>query len=580
VVLALFASYVVAMTVVPLFCAKLIKAHDPAARRRSWIARVNIAFNASFTRMLNRYETSVGTALQRPGLVVASAAGLFAASLLLWPFLGIAFFPRTDAAQFMITLKATSGTRLTVTNTEVEKVERIVRDTVDPHDLEVIVSNVGVIPGFSSIYTNNSGPDTATVQVALTEAHRAGSYQYMDRVRERLRADVPELTAYFQSGGMVDAVLNQGLPAPIDIQVSGPNLEADHQAAVALARQIRLLPMVSDTYIPQGLDYPSLRLVVDRQRASQLGFTQREVVNNVITALTSNGMIAPSYWIDPHSGNDYLLTVQYPERAIASLADLTSIPLRSPLAARTTTLGVVSRMERIEAPTEIDHYQIQRVVDLYVGTAGEDLGRVAAGIGRIVAGTPLPAGVRVDLRGMVQAMRSSFSSFAVGLSLSIALLYLILVAQFKSFVDPVLILLAVPTGLTGVIVTLLATGTTLNVQSLMGVIMMVGIVVSNSILIVEFAHHLQASGATVREAIVTSCRIRLRPILMTSLATVIGLAPMALKLGTGSEAYAPLARAIIGGLTVSVALTVFVVPAAYLLVYGRASNPAPEDRPS
>jgi multidrug efflux pump subunit AcrB len=219
-------------------------------------------------------------------------------------------------------------------------------------------------------------------------------------------------------------------------------------------------------------------------------------------------------------------------------------------------------------------------VDLYVGTAGEDQGRVAAGIGRIVAGTPLPAGVRVDLRGMVQAMRSSFSSFAVGLSLSIALLYLILVAQFKSFVDPVLILLAVPTGLTGVIVTLLATGTTLNVQSLMGVIMMVGIVVSNSILIVEFAHHLQASGATVREAIVTSCRIRLRPILMTSLATVIGLAPMALKLGTGSEAYAPLARAIIGGLTVSVALTVFVVPAAYLLVYGRASNPAPEDRPS
>jgi multidrug efflux pump subunit AcrB len=580
VVLALFASYVVAMTVVPLFCAKLIKAHDPAARRGSWIVRMNAAFNTSFTRMLNRYETSVGTALRRPGWVVLSAAGLFAASLLLWPLLGIAFFPRTDAAQFMITLKAASGTRLTVTNTEVERVERIVRDTVDPHDLEVIVSNVGVIPGFSSIYTNNSGPDTATVQVALTEAHRVGSYQYMDRVRERLRADVPELTAYFQSGGMVDAVLNQGLPAPIDIQVSGPNLEADHQAAVALARQIRLLPMVSDTYIPQGLDYPSLRLVVDRQRASQLGFTQREVVNNVITALTSNGMIAPSYWIDPHSGNDYLLTVQYPERAIASLADLTSIPLRSPQAARTTTLGVVSRMERIEAPTEIDHYQIQRVVDLYVGTAGEDLGRVAAGIGRIVAGTPLPAGVRVDLRGMVQAMRSSFSSFAVGLSLSIALLYLILVAQFKSFVDPVLILLAVPTGLTGVIVTLLATGTTLNVQSLMGVIMMVGIVVSNSILIVEFAHHLQASGATVREAIVTSCRIRLRPILMTSLATVIGLAPMALKLGTGSEAYAPLARAIIGGLTVSVALTVFVVPAAYLLVYGRASNPAPEDRPS
>jgi multidrug efflux pump subunit AcrB len=222
------------------------------------------------------------------------------------------------------------------------------------------------------------------------------------------------------------------------------------------------------------------------------------------------------------------------------------------------------------SPTEIDHYQIRRVIDIYVNPAGEDLGAVANGIERVIAGTKLPAGVKSDMRGMVQGMRASFYSFALGMILALVLLYLILVAQFRSFTDPVLILLAVPTGLTGVLVALFVTGTTLNVQSLMGVLMMVGMVVSNSILIVEFTHRLEEDGMSLTDAVVSSCRIRLRPILMTSLATVFGLIPMALKLGTGSEAYAPLARAIIGGLLVSVALTVFVVPAAYLLVYRRA----------
>jgi multidrug efflux pump subunit AcrB len=578
VVLALFASYFVAMTVVPLFCAKLIKGHGHGDQTgRSWIVRMNASFNAGFTKLLDTYEVAVGWALKRPRVTVATITGVFALSLLIYPFIGVAFFPRTDAAQFVINLKAASGTRLSITNDEVKKVEEIIRGTVAPRDLQVIVSNIGVIPGFSSIYTSNSGPDTATVQVALTADHVTGSYEYMDRVRRRLQTDVPELSAYVQSGGMVDAVLNQGLPAPIDVQVSGGNLEADHAAAVTLAQQIRRVPMVSDTYIPQDLDYPSLRLNVDRAHASQLGFTQREVVDNVITALTSNGMIAPSYWIDPKSGNDYMMTVQYPEAGVRTIADLTDIPLRSAAGTQTTTLGTVSQVERILAPTEIDHYQIQRVIDVYVGTAGEDLGRVAAAIDRVIAGTTLPPGVHVTLRGMVQGMRSSFTSFGLGLLLSIVLLYLILVAQFKSVVDPALILLAVPTGLTGVLATLLLTGTTLNVQSLMGVIMMVGIVVSNSILIVEFAHQLEEGGASVREAIVASCRIRLRPILMTSLATVIGLVPMALKMGTGSEAYAPLARAIIGGLIVSVLLTVFIVPAAYLLAYGQRTHASGSD---
>jgi multidrug efflux pump subunit AcrB len=308
---------------------------------------------------------------------------------------------------------------------------------------------------------------------------------------------------------------------------------------------------------------------IDRTRASELGLNQKEVVDNVITALTSNGMIAPSFWIDPQTGNDYMLTVQYPEDQIKSLADLSAIPLKAAKNSEPTRLDMISSLRRINSPTEVDHYQLRRAIDIYVRPQHEDLGKIASAIDRIIAKTKVPEGLTVTLRGSVQGMRSSFSSFAAGLCLAVVLLYLILVAQFRSFIDPFIILVAVPPGLAGVIVTLLLTGTTLNVMSLMGIVMLVGIAVSNSILIVEFTRHLREEGMRVREAVAVACRVRLRPVLMTSLATIIGLLPMALKLGAGSEAYAPLARAILGGLSVSVALTVFLVPAAYLLVYDK-----------
>ena len=590
VVLALFASYFVAMTVVPLFCAKLIRAHhlaeefparleggsaESAPATRSWGSRFNTAFHHRFTQMLDWYEAQVRKALTRPVRVVAAITGAFFLSLAIYPFLGIAFFPRTDAGQFTINLKAPSGTRIEISNRLVAQVEHIVREVVAPRDLKLVVSNIGVIPGFSSIYTSNSGPHTATIQVALTESHKVGSYEYMDRVRERLASDMPEVSAFFQSGGLQDAVLNQGLPAPIDVQVSGSSLRQDYKVATELAKAIRRVPGVSGVYIPQDLDYPALRLDVDRVRASELGLSQKEVIHNVITALTSNGMIEPSYWIDPKTGNDYMLTVQYPEPKINDLLDVKAIPLRATGQKQPALLDAVSKVARTEAPTEVDHYQIQRVIDVYVTPAGEDLGRVASAVDKIVGGTQLPEGLRVNLRGMVQGMRASFRSFGLGLLLSLVLLYLILVAQFRSFRDPLLILVAVPTGLIGVLVTLFVTGTTLNVQSLMGVVMMVGIVVSNSILIVEFTHRLEEGASSIRDAVVAACRVRLRPILMTSLATIVGLLPMAFKLEAGSEAYTPLAIAIIGGLTFSVILTIFVLPSAYLLVYGRKDYSSP-----
>jgi multidrug efflux pump subunit AcrB len=451
-------------------------------------------------------------------------------------------------------------------------VEDIVRQVVTAADLAVVVSNIGVTPGLSSIYTSNSGQHTAFVQVSLRENHRIGSYDYMARVRRRLQAEVPQLSAYFQSGGLVDAVLNLGLPAPVDLQVSGANLEQIHHLASTLARKISAVPGVSDVLIPQDMDYPAIKLDVDRERTSQLGMTSKEVIGNVITALTSDLMIEPSYWVDPVTGNDYFLTVQYPENQVNTLEDLKAIPLRSPHYARTTRLDSVVTLRHVRSPTEVDHYQLRRVVDVFVAPEGEDLGNIAKAIDKIVSATPAPKGTAVTLRGMVESMRESFRSFGLGLLLSIVLVYLILVAQFKSWLDPFLILLAVPPGLIGVLLVFLLTDTTLNVMSLMGIVIMVGIVVSNSILLVEFTHRLQTEGKPLDEVLVLACRIRLRPILMTSLATVFGLLPMALKLGTGSEAYAPLARVIIGGLTCSVMLTMFLVPAAYFLANRRKGD--------
>jgi len=459
-----------------------------------------------------------------------------------------------------------------LTEEYVKKLEDVVRDVVPKDELQIIVANIGVTTDFSAIYTPNAAPHTAFVQVSLKEGHKVGSYEYMRRVRERIGKELPQLTTYFQSGGLVDAVLNLGLPAPIDVQVSGSNMRETYAVATEIAAKVRQLNGVSDVRILQDIDYPALQLDVDREKASQLGLSQKEVVDNVITSLTSNAMIAPNYWIDPQSGNPYLLTVQYPESAVSTLTDLKQIPLRGPKISQPTFLDSVVKVKTIASPTEVDHYQLFRVIDLYVSPKTENLGTITPQIEKILKGTTLPEGARVTLRGSVQGMRASFKSFGIGLILSVVLVYLVLVAQFASWTDPFIILLAVPPGLAGVLLFLLATNTTLNVMSLMGVVMMVGIVVSNSILIVEFARHLHHDGKPLQEAVSVASRLRLRPVLMTSLATILGLIPMALKLGTGSEAYAPLARAIIGGLLVSVVVTVYLVPAAYLLVHRKESQ--------
>jgi multidrug efflux pump subunit AcrB len=584
VVISLFASYFVALTVVPLFCALFIKSGhgdvvhesaedeiavlpDPKSTHHGLWARFNAKFTSGFDGLLHRYDRAVDRVLERPWQTLAGFGIVFLLSLILVPFLGLSFFPRTDAGQFVISFKAPSGTKLEATEEEAARVEAIVRRIVSEHDFGILVTNIGVDPGFSALFSPNAAMHTGFTQVALSHDHKKSSFEYIDEVKAAIAKDIPELQTFYSSGSLVDGVLNMGAPAPIDIRITGNDVTADFGLAQKIAGQVRSIHGVADVYIPQDIDYPSLRISVDRTHASQLGLTEKEVVSNIITALTSNQMIAPSIWIDPNSGNNYFLTVMYKEGQIKSLEDLKAIPLHGKDITQPTRLDMVANIEQFNAPTEMDHTQIRRNVDIYVRPHDEDMGTISKKIQAIVDSSNPPKGISVALAGSVVSMNASFRSFAIGLILSIVLLYLILVAQFRSFLDPFIILLALPPGISGVIVALLAWGTTLNVMSLMGIVMFAGISLSNSILIVEFAHHLLKEGKGVREAITLSCRVRLRPILMTSLATLIGLLPMALKLGEGSESYAPLAQALIGGLAVSVVLTIFLVPAGFYLAY-------------
>jgi multidrug efflux pump subunit AcrB len=588
VVIALFCSYVVAMTVVPLFCSKFIKetghgtehesaqADDPVPEhmrgsqaRKNLFARIVYHFNEAFGWLQARYDSAIHYCLGRPALVVMVFSAFVLLSFALSPFLGHAYFPRTDPGQFVISVKAPTGTRIELTDQYISRVENDIRSVVDAKDLNMIVSNIGVTPDLSAIYTPNSGMHTAFVQVSLKEDHSLSSFEYMKRVRAKLASDLPEVQTYFQSGGLVDSIVNQGLPAPFDIQVSSNNMEGGYAVAQQLAQKLRALHGVSDVLIPQDIDYPGLALNIDRQQASLEGLTPKTIVDSVITAMTSNGQVAPSYWIDPKSGNNYMLTVQYPETQVQTLNDFKQIPLRSADGKNTTPLESVATIKSINTPTEVDHYQLRRVFDVYVMPKVENLSSISGDVQKIVKDANPPHGTVLTIRGSVNNMNESFKSFAVGLILSIVLVFLILMAQFASFVDPFIILLAIPPGISGVILFLLATHTTLNIMSLMGVLMMTGIVVSDSILIVEFVGQLRGQGLKLEEAIITACKVRLRPILMTTLATVLGLIPMALALEAGSEQYAPLARAILGGLTVSGIVTVFLVPSAYLLILRR-----------
>jgi hydrophobic/amphiphilic exporter-1 (mainly G- bacteria), HAE1 family len=584
VVLSMAASYLVSMSIIPLYCARFLNREQVLAAEHE-ASGIFAIFNRAYERFAGGYQRLLERALDHKAIVVGGVTILFLVSLAMYPRLGTELFPETDAGTFTINFRAPAGTRIELTTDMARQIEAIVRKVIPPEDLDMVVSNIGIAPSISAIYSPNAAQDSGFIQVELKSGHQHPTKYYVAQLKRLLPMQLSDVRTLFSSGSIIDSVLNLGMMAPIDVQFAGNSFSELNQTAKELQDKINRLPQVSQTFIVQEPDYPTLNVQVDRVRAARLGVKQQEVIQNVITALDSNLYIKPSIWIDRANRDDYFLTVQYPgsDKGFDSVQVLQNIPIetvdRENGHAQSLLLRDVATISPELHPSEADHYSFQRVVDLLVAPSSEDLGGTQEKIQREMSKMTLPPGVSVKYRGAVASMQKSFSSFGFGLSLAVILLYLVMVAQFRSFLDPLIIMFAVPMGLIGVIWTLWLTGTTLNIESFMGIIVMVGIVVSNSILLVDFANERRRQGQELRQAALESARIRMRPILMTALATVAGLMPIAMKLGEGSEASAPLARAAVGGLIVSTVLTLFLVPCIYEYFYRRIQGAAAAQAP-
>ncbi len=565
---AMIASYVLAMTLIPAFSARFIRTTPEEASAEASNRYAGAA--QRFERLRESYERWLQKALERRRLVVIAASAAFVIALLLYPFLGKELFPPIDAGQFTVRMRATSGTRIEVSEALSSEVEKAIRGAVPSSDIHTIVSNTGVLYDWPAAYTPNAGPMDSFLNVQLAGHHQASAQEDVRVLRRVLREKFPSVSFSFDTGGLLSAALNNGAPAPIDIQVTGNSLEVAHDVAQKIVEAVSPVRGAVDVRIQQRLDYPSLNVDVDRVKAAYLGLTQTNVVKNIVTALNSSVSFLPNFWVSDKNGNHYFLGVQYPEAMIQNRASIEDIPLTpdhstGTAAPPTTLLRNIASVTQGTSPLEVEHRNIQRVTDVYVDVDGRDIGSVASDIGKRLKTIHAPNGYQIVMRGEAESMRESFRGLGLGLLMAVALVYLVMVALFRSFLDPLIILFAVPLGVIGVIAALLLTGTTVNIQSFIGTIFMVGIAVSNSVLLVEFANRLRAQGHSAHEAILRAGGIRLRPILMTAIAAIAGLLPMAFHIGTGSEANTPLARAVVGGLAASTVLTLFVVPALYVM---------------
>ncbi len=600
VILAIGTSYVLALTLVPVCAARFLRHRvvPMRAERRAALLqretsehpkasaedeeRFEEADEAGwFHRVRRTYEDLLNRALALRWQVLGVTAALFVASLFLFTRLGTELFPQTDAGQFMVKVRAQTGLRVERTEGLVVDVEKAIAATIPAEDRKIIISNIGVLLDWPAAYTPNSGPQDAFILVQLADGHERSSFEYVDALRQTLPGQFPGIEFSFDTGGMMTAALNGGLPSPINIQVEGNKLDVAHDIAQKIKRFASTVPGTADVRIQQRLDAPEITVDVDRVKAAQVGLTQEGIVKNIVTALNSSINFAPSFWIDERNGNHYFIGAQYHERDITSLETVLDIPITGAKQPVPLSLRNVARFSRGTVPSEINHLNITRVTDIYVNVRGRDVGSVAADIETYIDRirtdrSEVPEGYYIQTRGEVKAMRDSFQSLGFGFVLAVVLVYLVMVVQFRSFLDPFIVMFAVPLGLIGVATMLYVTGTYLSIQSAMGIIMMIGIVVSFSVIMVDFANRLlddareRGLPKTTRHAIVEAASLRLRPILMVALAAVLGLTPMALVGG----ANIPLARAVVGGLLAGVVMVLFVVPILYLLFKGETQTRA------
>ena len=561
--LTIAASYVLALTIVPAYCATFVRSKaQPSQTRKGSLGPARL------------YEGVLAMVLKVPlmtSVIVVTAVG---ATFLLWPSLGTELFPEVDAGTFEIRLKTLPGTKLEETEQLVARIESTIQEVVSEERIETLISNIGLPvgkgAGFSTVLSSNSGPDTAYIIVNLKQQGRTTSTKdYIERLRKRLADEYPLEQFLFVSGGIVNMALNEGVPTPISVQASAGTIGGCRDAAEKIVEAIRPIAGTADVQIAQSLDYPQFDVQVDRTRAKFLGVDQEAVAQTILTSLGSSVGYSPTIWIDPKSGVDFFMGVQYENNEFASLDEIRNMPisLDTTTGPVTIPLSNIAAIRRVNIPGEVAHYNIARVNDVHVNVSGRDLGSVAADIETALDGLDFPSGVSAKLRGPVEKMRSGMSLVGVGLAVATLLVYLVLMAQFRSFVDPLIIMLAVPLGLGGVIAVLFLTDTYVSIQSLMGTLMMIGVVVNNSILLVEFANRRRRDGLSAKEAAYSAAQVRLRPILMTSLTLVASMIPLSFQLSPGNEAMLPLARALLGGMIVSTMLTLFLVPCVYTFVH-------------
>ncbi len=591
VTIAMFASYFLSRTLSPAFCAYFLKAHDHHEKK---FVLFRVA-DRIYERFQSAYTAVLKLAVRWRWATVVGAMLLVIASLPLYGFIGQELFPVTDAGQIVINVRATSGMRIELTEDLTRQIEKEIQTVIPAADRQMIVTDIGVLYDWPAGYTANSGPMDATMLVQLTEAHErhTSSQHYASELRQRLNDKFPNVSFAFNTGGMVSAALNFGLPSPIDIQIEGRDMHEQTRIAAEIRNLIAKIPGVVDARVQQPIDYPTLKINPDRTKMALSGISQEDATKNLMSVLNSSTSFDPAFWLDHKSGNHYFVGVTYKEKNIGSLEALRTVPISGENTAAPVQLQNLVAEPTIEkSAVEVNHLALARVVDVYANVDDRDIGSVARDIERALSewglrNAPKPgassavvswsppdpqkagqglAGYAVKMRGEVSSMRDSFGSLGFGMVLAGLLIYLIMVAQFRSFLDPFIIMFAVPLGIIGVLVILWATGTTFNIQSFMGAIFMIGIAVTNSILLVEFANRLrQEEGLTALDAAIKAGSVRLRPIMMTALAMVIGLLPLALHEGDPTM---PLARAVIGGLTASTVLTVFVVPCLYVIFKG------------
>jgi multidrug efflux pump subunit AcrB len=591
VVFSMMASYVLSRTLVPTLVNYLLAGethylegasdHTAEDRRPSWFERFNGRFNAGYLRVQTYYTSLLRRFIEHRRIALIACASVMATAFLLLPFIGKDFFPAVDTGQFRLHVRAMPGTRIEESAVLFSKVEQQIRNVIPANQLDLVLDDIGLPQDpidFTFGFTPNVGAFDGEILVSLNQNH-ASTEKYIEQLRQVLPKAFPSMTFYFEPADMVTQILDFGVTAPVDVQVQGTD-PGNFDVARDLRTKIAAIPGAADVHLQQVMDSPTLKIDVDRTRAAQFGLTQQDVANSLFVSMASGYAVAPNFWVDPNMNLTYTVTAQTPQYRLDSLNMLknTPIPIKS-LPNQTEMLGNMATITPSYEPMVINHHNVQRVYDVLLNTQATDLGSIAKKVQKVVDAEQkkLPAGNMIEVRGQVESMNEAFTRLGIGLVFAAVLVYLLMVVNYQSWLDPFIIICALPGAFCGIVWALFLTQTTFNVPSLMGAIMSIGVATANSILLVTFAKEQSARGHSAFEAAVSAGATRLRPIIMTAFAMIVGMIPMALGLGEGGEQNAPLARAVIGGLAMATFATLFFVPLMYSLVHGRREDTEQEN---